>query len=197
MHNKNPDIKIQRKNPKLFVISGPSGVGKDTILNQMKKIYPSNHYVVTVTTRKKRVNEIDGKDYFFVTNKKFQDMIDSNEFLEWATVYNNNYGVPKNQVFLALSENKNVIIKADIQGAKTIKNTLDGTTTIFINPPDISKLADHLSSRMSESKESFRLRMETSLLEIESQNEFDHVVNNPEGKIDQTLEKINAIISNR
>ncbi len=197
MHNKNPDIKIQRKNSKLFVLSGPSGVGKDTILNQMKKIYPANHYVVTVTTRKKRVNEIDGKDYFFVTNKKFQDMIDSNEFLEWATVYNNNYGVPKNQVFLALSENKNVIIKADIQGAKTIKNTIDGTTTIFINPPDISKLADHLSSRMSESKESFRLRMETSLLEIESQNEFDHVVNNPEGKIDQTLEKINAIISNR
>ena len=197
MHNKTPDIKIQRKNSKLFVISGPSGVGKDTILNHMKKIYPSNHYVVTVTTRKKRITEIDGKDYFFVTNKKFQDMIDSNEFLEWATVYNNNYGVPKNQVFLALSQNKNVIIKADIQGAKTIKNTIDGTTTIFINPPDISKLADHLSSRMSESKESFRLRMETSLLEIESQNEFDHVVNNPEGKIDQTLEKINAIISNR
>ena len=197
MHNKTPDIKIQMKNSRLFVISGPSGVGKDTILNQMKKIYPSNHYVVTVTTRKKRINEIDGKDYFFVTNKKFQDMIDSNEFLEWATVYNNNYGVPKNQVFLALSENKNVIIKADIQGAKTIKNTIDDTTTIFINPPDISKLADHLSSRMSESKESFRLRMETSLLEIESQNEFDHVVNNPEGKIDQTLEKINAIISNR
>ena len=197
MHNKNPDIKIQRKNSKLFVISGPSGVGKDTILNQMKKIYPSNHYVVTVTTRKKRINEIDGKDYFFVTNKKFQDMIDSNEFLEWATVYNNNYGVPKNQVFLALSQNKNVIIKADIQGAKTIKNTIDDTTTIFINPPDISKLATHLSSRMSESKESFRLRMETALLEIESQNEFDHVVNNPEGKIDQTLEKINAIISNR
>ena len=197
MHNKNPDIKIQRKNSKLFVISGPSGVGKDTILNQMKKIYPSNHYVVTVTTRKKRVNEIDGKDYFFVTNKKFQDMIDSNEFLESATVYNNNYGVPKNQVFLALSQNKNVIIKADIQGAKTIKNIINDATTIFINPPDISKLADHLSSRMSESKESFRLRMETSLLEIESQNEFDHVVNNPEGKIDQTLEKINAIISNR
>ena len=197
MHNKTPDIKIQMKNSRLFVISGPSGVGKDTILNQMKKIYPSNHYVVTVTTRKKRINEIDGKDYFFVTNEKFQDMIDSNEFLESATVYNNNYGVPKNQVFLALSQNKNVIIKADIQGAKTIKNTIDGTTTIFINPPDISKLADHLSSRMSESKESFRLRMETSLLEIESQNEFDHVVNNPEGKIDQTLEKINAIISNR
>ena len=197
MHNKNPDIKIQRKNSKLFVISGPSGVGKDTILNQMKKIYPSNHYVVTVTTRKKRVNEIDGKDYFFVTNKKFQDMIDSNEFLEWATVYNNNYGVPKNQVFLALSQNKNVIIKADIQGAKTIKNIINDATTIFINPPDISKLATHLSSRMSESKESFRLRMETALLEIESQNEFDHVVNNPEGKIDQTLEKINAIISNR
>ena len=197
MHNKTPDIKIQMKNSRLFVISGPSGVGKDTILNQMKKTYPSNHYVVTVTTRRKRINEIDGKDYFFVTNKKFQDMIDSNEFLEWATVYNNNYGVPKNQVFLALSQNKNVIIKADIQGAKTIKNIINDATTIFINPPDISKLATHLSSRMSESKESFRLRMETALLEIESQNEFDHVVNNPEGKIDQTLEKINAIISNR
>ena len=127
-------IKIQRKNSKLFVISGPSGVGKDTILNQMKKIYPSNHYVVTVTTRKKRINEIDGKDYFFVTNEKFQDMIDSNEFLEWATVYNNNYGVPKNQVFLALSQNKNVIIKADIQGAKTIKNIINRAIIIKSKP---------------------------------------------------------------
>ena len=124
-------------------------------------------------------------------------MIDSNDFLEWARVYNNNYGVPKNQVHLALSQNKNVIIKADIQGAKTIKNIINEVITIFITPPDISKLAEHLSARMSESKESFRLRMETALLEIESKNEFDHVVNNPEGKIEQTLQKINDIISNR
>ncbi len=188
--------KSHHKSPNLFVISGPSGVGKDTILNLMKKNYPSNHYVVTVTTREKRNNEVNGKDYFFVTNQKFQEMIDSDAFLEWANVYNNKYGVPKEQVNQALSENKNVIIKADIQGAKTIKEIMDGTKTIFINPPDISKLAEHLSSRMSESKESFTLRMETALQEIQSRNEFDYVVNNLEGKLDQTLEKINDIIAN-
>ncbi len=149
-----------------------------------------------MTTRNKRDAETNGKDYFFVTNQQFQQMINSSEFLEWAIVYNNKYGVPKDQVDQALSEDKNVIIKTDIQGAKTIKNIMNEAKTIFINPPEISKLAEHLNSRMSESKESFRLRMETALLEIESRNEFDYVVNNLEGKIEQTLKEINHIIQN-
>ena len=197
MNNKNSEITNQRKIPNLFIITGPSGVGKDAILNLMKKQYTSNHYVVTVTTRNKRDNEIDGKDYVFVTNQQFQQTINSDEFLEWAIVYNNKYGVPKNQVEQALSENKNVVIKTDVQGAKTIKKIMNEAKTIFLNPPDISKLAEHLNSRMSESKESFRLRMETALLEIESRNEFDYVINNQEGKIEQTLEEINDIIQNR
>ena len=196
MINKNSQIPNQHKSPNLFIISGPSGVGKDAILNLLKKQYTSNHYVVTVTTRNKRNNEIDGKDYVFVTNQQFQQMINSDEFLEWAIVYNNKYGVPKNQVAQALSENKNVIIKTDVQGAKTIKKIMNEAKTIFLNPPDISKLAEHLNSRMSESKKSFRLRMETALLEIESRDEFDYVVNNQEGKIEQTLEEINHIIQN-
>lgn len=196
MINKNSQITNQHKSPNLFIISGPSGVGKDAILNLLKKQYTSNHYVVTVTTRNKRNNEIDGKDYVFVTNQQFQQMINSDEFLEWAIVYNNKYGVPKNQVAQALSENKNVIIKTDVQGAKTIKKIMNEAKTIFLNPPDISKLAEHLNSRMSESKKSFRLRMETALLEIESRDEFDYVVNNQEGKIEQTLEEINHIIQN-
>ena len=196
MNNKNSEITNQRKIPNLFIITGPSGVGKDAILNLMKKQYTSNHYVVTVTTRSKRDNEINGKDYVFVTNQQFQQTINSDEFLEWAIVYNNKYGVPKNQVAQALSENKNVIIKTDVQGAKTIKKIMNEAKTIFLNPPDISKLAEHLNSRMSESKESFRLRMETALIEIESRNEFDYVINNQEGKIEQTLEEINDIIQN-
>ena len=196
MNNINSEITNPRKSPNLFIISGPSGVGKDTILNLMQKRYTSNHYVVTVTTRNKRHNEIDGKDYIFVTNQQFQQMINSDEFLEWAIVYNNKYGVPKNQVTQALSQNKNVIIKTDVQGAKTIKKIMNEAKTIFLNPPDISKLAEHLNSRMSESKKSFRLRMETALLEIESRDEFDYVVNNQEGKIEQTLEEINHIIQN-
>ena len=196
MNNKNSEITNQRKIPNLFIITGPSGVGKDAILNLMKKQYTSNHYVVTVTTRSKRDNEINGKDYVFVTNQQFQQTINSDEFLEWAIVYNNKYGVPKNQVEQALSENKNVVIKTDVQGAKTIKKIMNEAKTIFLNPPDISKLAEHLNSRMSESKESFRLRMETALIEIESRNEFDYVINNQEGKIEQTLEEINHIIQN-
>ena len=155
MNNKNSEITNQRKIPNLFIITGPSGVGKDAILNLMKKQYTSNHYVVTVTTRSKRDNEIDGKDYVFVTNQQFQQTINSDEFLEWAIVYNNKYGVPKNQVEQALSENKNVVIKTDVQGAKTIKKIMNEAQTIFLNPPDISKLAEHLNSRMSESKKSF------------------------------------------
>ena len=196
MINKNSQITNQHKSPNLFIISGPSGVGKDAILNLLKKQYTSNHYVVTVTTRNKRDNEINGKDYVFVTNQQFQQTINSDEFLEWAIVYNNKYGVPKNQVEQALSENKNVVIKTDVQGAKTIKKIMNEAKTIFLNPPDISKLAEHLNSRMSESKESFRLRMETALIEIESRNEFDYVINNQEGKIEQTLEEINDIIQN-
>ena len=196
MKKPKPEIVRQQNQFNIFIISGPSGVGKDTILNLMKKKYLSYHYVITVTTRKKRQNEIDGTDYIFVSNEKFQQLIDSDKFLEWALVYNNMYGVPKDQVNQGLSENKNVIIKTDIQGARTIKKIINETITIFINPPDISKLAQHLSSRMSESKDSFRLRMETALLEIQSRNEFDHVVNNLEGKIEQTLINISNIIEN-
>ena len=196
MKKPKPEIIRQQNQFNIFIISGPSGVGKDTILNLMKKKYLSYHYVITVTTRKKRQNEIDGTDYIFVSNEKFQQLIDSDKFLEWALVYNNMYGVPKDQVNQGLSENKNVIIKTDIQGARTIKKIINETITIFINPPDISKLAQHLSSRMSESKDSFRLRMETALLEIQSRNEFDHVVNNLEGKIEQTLINISNIIEN-
>lgn len=196
MKKPKPEIIRQQNQFNIFIISGPSGVGKDTILNLMKKKYLSYHYVITVTTRKKRQNEIDGTDYIFVSNEKFQQLIDSDKFLEWALVYNNMYGVPKDQVNQGLSENKNVIIKTDIQGARTIKKIINEAITIFINPPDISKLAQHLSSRMSESKDSFRLRMETALLEIQSRNEFDHVVNNLEGKIEQTLINISNIIEN-
>lgn len=196
MKKPKPEIIRQQNQFNIFIISGPSGVGKDTILSLMKKKYLSYHYVITVTTRKKRQNEIDGTDYIFVSNEKFQQLIDSDKFLEWALVYNNMYGVPKDQVNQGLSENKNVIIKTDIQGARTIKKIINETITIFINPPDISKLAQHLSSRMSESKDSFRLRMETALLEIQSRNEFDHVVNNLEGKIEQTLINISNIIEN-
>lgn len=196
MKNPKPEIIRQQNQFNIFIISGPSGVGKDTILNLMKKKYVSYHYVTTVTTREKRQNEIDDTDYIFVSNEKFQQLIDSDKFLEWALVYNNMYGVPKDQVNQGLSENKNVIIKTDIQGARTIKKIINEAITIFINPPDISKLAQHLSSRMSESKDSFRLRMETALLEIQSRNEFDHVVNNLEGKIEQTLINISNIIEN-
>ena len=196
MKKPKPEIIRQQNQFNIFIISGPSGVGKDTILSLMKKKYLSYHYVITVTTRKKRQNEIDGADYIFVSNEKFQQLIDSDKFLEWALVYNNMYGVPKDQVNQGLSENKNVIIKTDIQGARTIKKIINEAITIFINPPDISKLAQHLSSRMSESKDSFRLRMETALLEIQSRNEFDHVVNNLEGKIEQTLINISNIIEN-
>ncbi len=186
---------MKRANPLLIVISGPSGVGKDTVLVKMKQSRRSLYYVVTATTRPQRPGEKNGLDYHFVSKEQFERMIDTGQLLEWANVYDNLYGVPKRQVQQALAQGLDVMVKVDVQGAATIKNILPQAVFIFLTPPSLDELERRLKERKTESSEELKLRMETTREEMDSLPLFDYVVVNHQDRLDSTIAQIDAIIS--
>ena len=179
----------------MIVLSGPSGVGKDAVLSRMRELGKPFHFVVTATTRPRRPMERNGVDYIFVAAEAFRRMIEGNELLEWAEVYGNLYGVPKAQVVEALNQGHDVIVKADVQGAATIRRLAPEGVFIFLAPPDMEELADRLSQRMTESPEVLRLRLEIAEDEMKQAPEFDHVVVNHAGRLDDAVAEIQGIVS--
>jgi guanylate kinase len=179
----------------LIVLSGPSGVGKDTILNEMKKASILYHRIVTITTRDKRKGEIDGKDYHFTTVGSFKKMIKDGQLLEWAKVYENFYGVPLNPVRKALNQQEDVIIKVDVQGVASIKKVMPEAVAIFLSPPSDAELERRLQTRGDESANSIKLRLKTAKEEYKKLYIFDYIVENYKDDIDLTIAKIAAIIS--
>ena len=143
------DDQGKQVSPLLVVLSGPSGVGKDTVLIRMRQLHCSFHYVVTATTRKRRGEEQEDVDYHFLSRETFQQMIDDGEFLEWAEVYGNFYGVPKEEMRQALAKGMDVMVKVDVQGAATIKKQLPQSVCIFLKPPSMEDLEDRLKGRCS------------------------------------------------
>jgi guanylate kinase len=190
-----PDIAPDRTSPLLILLSGPSGVGKDAALSRMRELGKPFHYTVTATTRRQRPGECDGVDYIFVTKEAFRRMIDGGELLEWAEVYGNLYGVPKGQVADALERGEDVIIKADVQGAATIRRLAPEAISIFLTPGDREELAQRLARRMTESPEALSLRLKTAEAEMEEAQTFDHVVVNREGRLDETVQEIGAVVA--
>lgn len=180
--------------PLLVVISGPSGVGKDAVLERMKATNVPYHFAVTATARPMRENEIDGVDYIFVERDEFQDMIQNDELLEWAEVYGNPYGVPKSPVREALARGQDVILKIDVQGGDNIRRLVPGAVYVFLEPPDMTELERRLTQRRTESTETLKVRLETAAREMEEAAKYDYVVVNRTGQIDETVEEINAII---
>ena len=180
--------------PLLVVISGPSGVGKDAVLERMKSSNAPYHFAVTATARPKRDSEVDGLDYIFVERDEFQSMIRNDELLEWAEVYGNPYGVPKSQVREALARGQDVILKIDVQGADNIRRLVPGAVYVFLAPPDISELEHRLTRRRTESQETLKVRLATAATEMEEAAKFDYVVVNRTGRLDQAVEEINSII---
>ena len=124
----------------LFVISGPSGVGKDSLLARLKHTGAPYHFAVTATTRPIRPNEHDRVDYIFVARSRFEEMIESDDLIEWAEVHGHLYGVPKSQVNEAIANGHHTMLQVDIQGAATIRNLMPNAITIFLEPPDIAEL---------------------------------------------------------
>lgn len=176
--------------PILLILSGPSGVGKDAVLSRMRDLGEPYHFTVTATTRIQREGETDGKDYIFVNQAEFKVQMEQDGFLEWAEVYGNYYGVPRDQVKTALQRGKDVIVKIDVQGAKTIKRLAPNALYIFLAPPDMDQLEKRLTERMTESSDSLKIRLETAAKEMKSASWFDHIVINHENQLDLAVAEI-------
>ncbi|MBN2462449.1 MAG: guanylate kinase [Dehalococcoidia bacterium] len=185
----------QYKYPLLIVISGYSGVGKDATLDRMKKAGFPFHRVLTATTRPKRQGENDGVDYHFLSEGKFRQMIKANQFLEWAEVYGNYYGVPKQEVREALKKGQDTIVKVDVQGAATIKQVLPDAVFIFLMPPSMSELVNRLEQRYGLASAELDLRLSKAQEEMKSFPLFDYVVINHTDDLDLTVNQISAIVA--
>ena len=195
-----PDPRSKRRGgksppPLLIVLSGPSGVGKDAVLARMRRSKRPLHYVVTATTRPRRAREKNGLNYHFLSRKEFQRMIDNRQFLEWANVYGNYYGVPKNEISPALSRGEDTIVKVDVQGAATIKKILPQAVCIFLMPPSPEALEKRLKGRRSECSQDLALRLARAEAEIESLPFFDYVIISHQDKLDQVISQIDAIVA--
>ncbi|MEI6291479.1 MAG: guanylate kinase [Chloroflexota bacterium] len=190
-----PDFQIVHPEPLLIVISGPSGVGKDSVLNRMKERGLPFHFVVTATTRSIRPEEVNGHDYFFLTSDQFAHMIENNELLEYAIVYNDYKGIPKQQVRDALSTGMDVIMRIDVQGAATIRKLVPNAVLIFLTTESEEDMVYRLQNRRTETPEGLKLRIATARQELKRAHEFDYAVVNKQSHLDQTVDDISAIIS--
>jgi guanylate kinase len=194
--NLNTEIdKIKRSKSLLVVISGPSGVGKDTIIDRLHSNKFDLYHVITATTREKRPGESHGKDYYFIPKKQFLEMIENNEFLEWATVYENYYGVPKTEVKSALADHQIVLIKVDVQGSETIKRIVPEAVFIFLMPASTQDLFERLTLRGSMRDVELKLRLAKAEHEINSLSLFDYFVINEKNNLDVAVAKIEAILT--
>ena len=180
--------------PLLIVISGPSGVGKDAVIQRMKERHLSFHFVVTMASRQPRDGEVDGVDYFFATKEKFESMIQAGEFLEHAWVYGEYKGIPKSQVQQAIATGKDIVMRLDVQGAATIRTICPDALLIFLTVENEKDLCTRLKKRKSETLEAMKQRIETARQEFRRVKEFDYFVVNRENRLDETVETILAII---
>jgi guanylate kinase len=182
-------------NPLLIVVSGLSGVGKDTVLSRLRQSAHPLEFIVTVTSRPSRPNEKDGIHYHFVSEAEFRRMIDREELLEWANVYGNYYGVPAGPVRKALAAEKDVVIKVDVQGVETIKRIAPEAVFIFLATATMDELESRLKGRRTESESDLALRLETASKELEKLPLFDYIVVNRRGDINSAVADIEAIIT--
>ena len=181
--------------PIVVVISGPSGVGKDVMIERMIESGRLGfHFTVTTTTRDPRPGEKDGVNHHFVTVDDFVNLIAADDLLEWAQVYGNYYGVPKQQVRNALNAGTHVIIRVDVQGAKRLSEIIPEALLIFITPPSLDVLEKHLKNRGVDSEEEMVKRLAAANEEISQESLFDFTVINVEDQLDQTVNSVVAII---
>jgi guanylate kinase len=188
------EFNVHHPQPLLIVISGPSGVGKDTVMQRMKERGLPFHFVVTATTRLKRANEEHGRDYWFVSKEEFARMINEDELIEHAIVYGDYKGIPKQQVREALATGQDVIMRIDVQGAETIRRMAPEALMIFITTDSEEELVNRLRTRKTETADALAIRIATARKELKRVDAFDYVVVNHEFQLDQTVDIIRAII---
>ncbi len=158
---------------KLIIFTGPSGVGKGSLMRSLLQRHPELYYSVSVTTRPPRPGEIDGKDYYFISRSKFEQLVRSGEFLEWAEFALNYYGTPREGVEKQIRSGKSVVLEIDLEGARQIRATFPSTLSIFILPPSFQELENRIRGRASDSEEAITRRLRRAQEEIHAADEFD------------------------
>lgn len=177
----------------LFVLSGPSGVGKGTVRKAIMQENDLNlHYSISVTTRKPREGEVDGVDYFFKTKEEFQHMIENNELLEWAEYCGNYYGTPMRYVQEMLAKGNDVLLEIEVQGALQVKKRFPQAVFIFLMPPSFDELRNRITNRGTEAQQLIDDRMTVAKKEIKQMIHYDYIVENDE--VDLACERIKSII---
>jgi len=178
----------------LVIVSAPSGTGKTTLVERLVETVPDMVMSRSYTSRPVRSGETDGVDYIFMSKNHFRLMVLNDEFLEHAEVYGNHYGVPKQQVKDAMAAGLDVIIKADVQGAQTIRALAPEAVAIFLAPTEMSELEDRLTARLTETPDALALRLQTASREMEESQNFDYVVYNPDGRLDEAVVAIERLV---
>lgn len=178
----------------LIIISGPSGVGKDSVVQRMKERGFPFHFVVTATDRPRRPEEVQGVDYHFYSRDEFERMIEQDEFLEHAWVYGQHKGIPKAHVREALSTGQDVVMRLDVQGAETVKALIPAAVSIFLLCESEEELVLRLRERRTESEEALQKRLDTARKEMACIPEFDYVVVNRRSSLDAAVDDVVAII---
>jgi guanylate kinase len=165
---------------KVFVITGPSGVGKGTLIARLLETVPRLELAISATTRTPRPGEVDGRDYHFLSEEEFASRAEAGEFLEHATYGGNRYGTPRSEVERRLAEGVSVALEIEVQGARQVREAMDEAVLVFIAPPDRTALRARLEGRGTDTTEEIEGRMRTAELELDAQPEFAHVVLNDE-----------------
>jgi guanylate kinase len=181
----------------LVIISGPSGVGKDTIIEALRRRPrdPDYHYVVTCTTRSRRPGETDGVSYQFLTPDEFDALRESGGLLEANEVHGHWYGTPRAQVREALAAGHDVILKIDVQGAQQVKERVPNALLVFVVPPSLEALFQRLRARATETADQLELRQRNAAIELARQEDYDYVVTNEDGQVERTAARIDEIIA--
>ena len=177
----------------LLIVSGPSGTGKGTVCNALLQKQHNMVYSVSTTTRVPRAGEVDGKDYFFVGKHTFEKMIENDEFLEYAKVYDNYYGTPRNYVIEKLEKGVDVILEIEMDGAGQVKQKFRDGVMVFVLPPSLKELAVRLEKRGKDDKENIKKRLASAASEISQAVKYEYVIIN--NMIDESVNQLSAILS--
>lgn len=177
----------------LFIITSPSGGGKGTLIKEILRTMENISYSVSFTTRKMRMGEIHGKDYFFVSPEEFENLIKQGDFLEYAIVHGNYYGTLQRQVKNETESGRDIILEIDVQGAESVKEKMPEAVSIFILPPSYEVLRQRLISRETESDADLQLRLENAKTEVKFYKQFDYVIINEEKNA--AVENLKSVIS--
>ena len=182
------------KPPLLVVLSGPSGAGKDAVLDEMARRGHHFHRVITCTTRPPRDGERDGVDYFFVSDAEFDRLIETGGLLEHAVVYGHRSGVPRQQVVDKLREDLDVYVRTDVQGAASIRQLAPGAVLVFIAPSSLNDIEQRIRARGADDEATVQRRLATARDEMARRREFDYVIENEPGRLEATVDRLVEIV---